>query len=259
MNNPQAAEPGQGSVAEPGRAGANQSDGLAERPSRTRRPLASLWLFLVPAAVVIVTALTGALADPVTALITMVVVVALAVCLVSFLFLGRLQWQIILGVVVLGAAIVVAGLPRIQTTPSAPPRAAPPPSPTSAPMVISSLAGAVLTQADVDQLVSLRGADLRGAQLVGLDLRGIDFAGSIADGASFEGSRLDRASFRGASLGGANFSAACLRHTDLRGADLSGVIATNADVATAITSPQATNAARNWGKPPAKPGCVAAP
>ncbi len=82
------------------------------------------------------------------------------------------------------------------------------------------------------EVVDLRGADLRGANLSDADLRGADLRGanlSDADlrgadlrGADLRGANLSDADLRGADLRGANLSDADLRGADLRGADLSG-------------------------------------
>ncbi|HZX31767.1 MAG TPA: DUF2169 domain-containing protein, partial [Rhodocyclaceae bacterium] len=89
------------------------------------------------------------------------------------------------------------------------------------------LAGRDLAGADL-RGAQLAGADLREAQLEHADLRGANLKGAQLAGAVFAGARLDGADFGGASLSAANFSASRGAGAGFRDADLSGVLAIDA-------------------------------
>lgn len=72
----------------------------------------------------------------------------------------------------------------------------------------------------VEREVSLRGADLRGANLWRVDLEEASLRGADLWRANLEEANLEEANLRGADLEGANLRGANLRGADLRGADL---------------------------------------
>ncbi len=84
-----------------------------------------------------------------------------------------------------------------------------------------SLRGADLRYADL-QGAYLRGADLQDADLQGAYLRGADLQGAYLRGAYLRGADLRDADLQGAYLRGADLRGAYLRGADLRDADLQG-------------------------------------
>jgi uncharacterized protein YjbI with pentapeptide repeats len=80
---------------------------------------------------------------------------------------------------------------------------------------VANLGGANLSSAD------LRGANLDDADLSSADLRGAYLRGANLSSADLRGANLDDADLRDADLRGANLSSADLRDADLRGANLS--------------------------------------
>jgi hypothetical protein len=84
----------------------------------------------------------------------------------------------------------------------------------------ADLYGADLYGADL-RGADLRGADLRGADLLGANLRGAEQVGANLRGANLLGANLRDANLRGANLRGADLRGADLRDADLRGANLS--------------------------------------
>jgi uncharacterized protein YjbI with pentapeptide repeats len=84
----------------------------------------------------------------------------------------------------------------------------------------------------------LRGADLRGANLVnaemeGADLRRVDLEGALLGGARLLGANLGFARLQGAGLGGADLQGADLRRARLQGADLEEARLQGADLSNA--------------------------
>lgn len=92
---------------------------------------------------------------------------------------------------------------------------------------------------DVPGALSVRGANLAGADLRSVDLRGadlffVDFSGANLAGAQFEGARLGGARLDGAVLQAANLRscvlvAATFEGADLTGADLTGAVCNSTD------------------------------
>jgi len=80
------------------------------------------------------------------------------------------------------------------------------------------------------QRANLRGANLRGADLILADLSGANLRGSDLSGADLSGSNLSGANLRGSDLSGADLSGANLRGSDLREAGLSGSNLSEADL-----------------------------
>lgn len=89
------------------------------------------------------------------------------------------------------------------------------------------LAGRDLAGADL-QGAQLEGVDLRQALLEHADLRGANLRGAQLEGAVFAGARLEGADFSGARLNSANFSASQGGDVSFKGADLSQVLALEA-------------------------------
>ena len=92
-----------------------------------------------------------------------------------------------------------------------------------------SLRGADLRYADL-QGAYLRGADLQDADLQGAYLRGADLQGAYLRGAYLRGADLRDADLQGAYLRGAYLRGADLRGADLQGADLRGADLQGADL-----------------------------
>ena len=80
----------------------------------------------------------------------------------------------------------------------------------------------------------LRGADLRGANLLLRDLTGVNFLLADLSGANLYGAHLNKAILERANLSGANLTSADLTEADLCEANLSGANLTNADLDSVI-------------------------
>ena len=88
----------------------------------------------------------------------------------------------------------------------------------------SGIPGALeYNSAKSEEKVTLRNADLSGANLEKADLRGADLRGADLQGANFEEAVLRGANLQGADLRGANLFKANLEDANLQGADLEDV------------------------------------
>ena len=112
------------------------------------------------------------------------------------------------------------------------------PSLRGADLSATELWGAHLSSADLRgadlRRTNLKIADLRGSDLSRADLRGADLWGAVLSSADLSGAYLEGADLRRANMRGAHLRYADLRRSDLSGADLRAAVLRGADLSGAV-------------------------